>query len=296
VRRKTISHDLNRPDTHRSNDQYSPFLKAPGLDIELLSGFLIKVVATGSVLVLASLAAERAGVLIAGLIITLPLNVGPGFFFVAQEVDADFLKQSALMSFTATAAVHTYTTAYAHASTRLKGFWSTWLAAVCVWGVVAYPLVTSKPGFVTASIIVALGFVLANLLRYRGHDQKGSGDKAKRRGGIGFLLVRAVIGGSAVATAATFAQSLGPALTGLAFAFPVMMSANAWMLYTSYSPAFSAATISNARNGLLSYASFCYAMAILPGYVPNMTAWSLAVVISILASVLLVGIRRWRRG
>ena len=266
------------------------------MELEFLSGFLIKIAATSAVLLLASLVAERAGVLIAGLIITLPLNAGPGFFFVAQEVTPEFLAHGALISFTATLAVHTYTTAYAHASARLSGFWPTWAAATLAWGVVAWPLVKSEPGLLAASLLVAIGFGLSNLLRYKGHDQKGTGDKAVRRGGLGFLLVRALIGGAAVAVAATFAHTLGPALTGLAFAFPVMLSANAWMLHTSYSPAFSAATISNTRNGLISYASFCYALAVLPGHVGNMTAWTLALAISVAASLALVVVRRWRRG
>jgi len=265
------------------------------LEFELLSGFLIKVAATSLVLLLASLAAERAGVLIAGLIITLPLNAGPGFFFVARDVDAEFLAQGALVSFTATLAVHAYITGYAHASRRLKGFWPIWAVATLVWVVVAWPLVRAAPGLWAAIALVAAGFALANLLRYRGHDQAGVGAKAKRRGGIGFLLIRALIGASVVAGAATFAHTLGPALTGLAFAFPVMLSANAWMLYTSYGPEFSAATISNTRNGLISYNSFCLALAILPGHVSNMTAWTLALVISLLASLALVMVRRWRR-
>lgn len=264
------------------------------MDADLLTDFLIKVVATSTILMTASLVAERAGVVLAALIIALPLNAGPGFFFVARVVEPAFLAHSALISFTGVFAVHTYVTVYAHASGRFSGFWPTWAVATVVWGIVSWPIVTYEPDFLAATILVAVSFGLSNLFRYKGYDQSGGGDKAKRKGGIGFLLVRALIGSCAVALAATFTKSLGPSLTGVAFAFPVILSANAWMLHTSYGPKFAAATISNTRNGLISYTSFCFALALLPGHVSNMMAWTLALAISVLASLMLLGLRRWR--
>ncbi len=257
-------------------------------NLDLILSFGGKAVATGLVLLVASLVAERAGVLIAALVITLPLNAGPGFFFVALEAEPGFLAKGALVSFTATAAVHTFMTAYAHASSRLTRFWMNLGVATAAWVVVALPLTNAQPSLLWSVVIVAAGFALAHILRYRGYDQKDGGDRAKRQGGFGFLVFRAVIGGSVVALAATFSKVLGPSLTGLAFAFPIMTSANAWMFYHSYGAKFSAATISNARKGLISYVSFCFALAILPGYVDNLTAWALALVVSIIVTGLIL--------
>ncbi len=256
--------------------------------LDLIINFSGKALATGLVLLVASLVAERAGVLIAALVITLPLNAGPGFFFVALEVEPEFLARGALVSFTATAAVHTFMTAYAHASTRLTRFWMNLCVATAAWIVVALPLTNAQPSLFWSVVIVAAGFALAHVLRYRGYDQKAGGGRAKRQGGIGFLIFRAAVGGSVVALAATFSKTLGPSLTGLAFAFPIMTSANAWMFFHSYGAQFSAATISNARKGLISYVSFCFALAVLPGYVDNMTAWGLALAVSIVVTGLIL--------
>jgi hypothetical protein len=73
------------------------------------------------------------------------------------------------------------------------------------------------------------------------------------------------------------------------------MTANAWMLYRSYGGEFAAATITNSRKGLISYASFCYALAILPEYVGNLTAWTLAMGLSMVVTLAVFMAGRIRR-
>jgi hypothetical protein len=256
--------------------------------LDFFAGFMIKTLFTGMILLAASLAAERAGVLIAAIIVTLPLNAGPGFLFVALDTTPDFLARGGQASFTATLAVHTFTTAFAWASGRLKGFWLIWAVALVAWLVVSVPLVQFNITLTAAVILVACSFALSHLLRDRRYDQGSAPTHAKRQVGIRFLLVRALIGGSVVALTASAAKYLGPDLTGLGFAFPVMLTASAWMLYTAYGPTFAAATISNTRKGLISYVSFCFSLAVLPPLMGNMPAWFAAVGVSVVITLILV--------
>ena len=259
---------------------------------DFLGGFIIKTLFTGAILLAASLAAERAGVLLAAVIVTLPLNAGPGFLFVALETSPEFLARGALASFSATFAVHTFTTVYAWTSGRLKGFWLIWLAAVVAWLAISVPLLSLHLTLVPATLLIACSFALSHLLRDRRYDQGKTPVIAKRQVSIRFLIVRALTGGALVALTATAATFLGPDLTGLGFAFPVTLTASAWMLYTAYGPVFSAATISNTRKGLISYVGFCFVLAILPPLTGNLTAWFAAAAVSVLITLLLVFLPR----
>ena len=66
---------------------------------------LAKMLATGLIVVAASVAAERAGPLFGGLIASLPVAAGPGYVFLALQAPADFIAASALMSLVANAAM-----------------------------------------------------------------------------------------------------------------------------------------------------------------------------------------------
>ena len=58
----------------------------------------VKMAIGASVVIAATLAAERAGPLIGALVATLPVSAGPSYFFLAFEQDAQFFSQSALGS------------------------------------------------------------------------------------------------------------------------------------------------------------------------------------------------------
>jgi len=227
--------------------------------------------------------------------VTLPLNAGPGFLFVALDTSPEFLARGALASFTATLAIHTFTTTYAYAAGRLKGFWLVWLAAMIAWTIVSVPLIRLQLTLVPAVLVVALSFGLSHILRDRRHDQGTAPLKAKRQVGIRFLLIRALLGGAVVALTASAAGFLGPELTGLGFAFPVTLTASSWMLYHAYGTSFSAATISNTRKGMISYVSFCFALAVLPGILGNLAAWFAATAVSVVITLMLVFVPRLRR-
>ena len=259
---------------------------------DFFSGFAIKTLFTGAILLAASLAAERSGVLIAAIIVTLPLNAGPGFLFVALDTSPEFLSKGGLASFSATLAVHTFTTAYAWPSGRLKSFWPIWLVALLAWLLISVPLVQLHLSLATAAILVACSFGLSHLLRDRRFDQGSAPTRAVRQVTIKFLIVRALVGGAVVALTASAAKFLGPELTGLGFAFPVTLTASAWMLYSAYGPNFSAATISNTRKGLVSYVAFCFSLAVLPPHIGNLPAWFAAVGISVIITLMLVFVPR----
>src|SRR5438552_18944721 len=69
---------------------------------------LVKVAITAATVVAASVAAERAGPIIGGIIIALPVSAGPGYVFLARQASDAFISRSALYSFAATAVTAIY--------------------------------------------------------------------------------------------------------------------------------------------------------------------------------------------
>src|SRR5258705_10297884 len=86
---------------------------------DTLLPLLVKVVITAATVVAASVAAERAGPIIGGIIIALPVSAGPGYVFLARQASDAFISRSALYSFAATAVTAIYLAVFIRLAPRL---------------------------------------------------------------------------------------------------------------------------------------------------------------------------------
>jgi hypothetical protein len=73
---------------------------------------LLKTAVTAAFVIVATKTAERAGALIAALIVTLPIAAGPAYIFLTLEHGDDFIARSALLSFAVNSATYTFSIAY----------------------------------------------------------------------------------------------------------------------------------------------------------------------------------------
>jgi len=255
--------------------------------LEILGHFLWKAGATIFVLLLISKVAERSGPFMASIFLTLPMNAGPGYFFIALEVPPEFIAQGALMSFATVAGVLVYTGVYVQA-TRRCGYWTCVLIASCSWGIAAWLVSLLSASLPNALMSIAAGAVIGVSLR-RKLDVFSKPDK--QTSGWMLSLIRASTGGLAVASIATTAKFLGPDLTGIAFSFPITFVATSWMLSHLYGLDFSAATIQSAQLTVPTYASFCLVLhlAATPniGGLSGLQAWGLAIASSLLMGLLM---------
>lgn len=227
-----------------------------------------KALATAAVIVAAGRLAQRAGPVLTSVLITLPVNAGPGFFFIALEQDAGFVSSGALTAFAITGAVLLFCTAWVHAA-RFGGFMLSLGAAIAAW--VAWAMVTEAlPATLPWAFATAgAGAVLAWLLRRRDVTRPGGSGPAA---GWGFVIVRGAAAGLVVASVATASPWLGPVWSGFLLGFPTMLTASAWMLYGHYGREFTAATLNAAQPSMVVYASFCLALHLLAGPLPAVTA------------------------
>ncbi len=231
---------------------------------ELLLDFTGKAMATALVLFLVSRVAERLGPFMASVLMAMPMNAGPGYFFVSLEVSPQFLSKGALMSFAATGGGLVFTGFYIQATRRFSFLESIgiaslgWLAAVWILGKL-------EANFHNAMITVR-----------------------------SIILLRSAAGGLSVAAIATTASMLGPEMTGLLFGYPITFVATAWMLSKQYGIEFSAATLQSAQLTVSAYASFCLVLHFAAdpeiGGFTGLESWGMGIGASLLVGIIIGGV------
>jgi hypothetical protein len=181
--------------------------------------FAIRLVATASMVVIATWAAERSGPLIGSLIATLPISAGPAYVFVAVAHDADFIAKAALASLAVNAATISFMLAYV-VTAQKRGLVLSYAAALTSWVAIGYPVQSldwSLAGAIALNVAVtAAALPIAHRLakhtmsvtRRRWYD-------VPFRTGLVACFVSIVVAVSA---------HVGPAITGMLAVFPIVLS------------------------------------------------------------------------
>ena len=256
--------------------------KAGERGLELLFDLGWRAGATALAIVLVAKLGERGGALLASVVMTFPMNSGPGFFFIALEQPAGFVRDSALVSFAGTGAVLAFVAVFVSVA-RVRSFAAGVGAALLAWLALAL-LTTALPASVPgAAAAIAPGVALVVLLRT---GRVAALPTTAVRVGWHLLLVRGLLAGLMVASVAEGARALGPTLAGLAFAFPITILASLWMLQHHYGRAFTLAIMARVPAGFATYAGFCLTLHLGAGPLPPLAAWALAVVAAVLIALL----------
>ena len=263
--------------------------------LEAVLGFFAKALITAVVLFIISLVSERLGPFMASVLLTLPANAGPGYFFLSLEVSPEFLSEGALQSFAATGGVLAFTGCYIQ-STRCFHYIFSILLSSLGWASAVWLFRFLEPSLVNSLIGVGLGALVGISMR-RKLDVFSRPRTA--RGGRALVLVRSLAGGMTVAGIATAAEAIGPAVTGLLFGFPVTFIATSWMLSRQYGLEFSAATLQSAQFTLPAFAGFClvlhFAADPVIGRFSGLQSWGLGIAASMLIGIAIAGIGEWFR-
>jgi len=244
---------------------------------------LVKMAATGLVVVLASVAAERAGPWWGGLIASLPVAAGPGYVFLAIDAAPDFIAASALMSLAANVAVPPFLLVQSRLAPRFNAGVAVgiglllWLGLVLVLRLVSW----SAAGVVLANIA---SFAICGAL-----VRVPPVGPVRRAAGPWFELpLRALLVGLVVAVVVTSAQALGPAVTGIGVVFPVAFSSLAVMLHLRLGGAVAAATIARALLPMVGFAAALLVVHLATTRVGVWPALGLALLTSLVWSAVLL--------
>jgi len=205
----------------------------------------MKMAATAVVVVVACLLVERAGPLVGGLIATMPISAGPGFFFLAMEHDAAFIGASAAGGVRALTATIVFVSLYAVIAPR-AGLLAGLGSALAAWFAIA---AAPRPAsiFIDAALFAALFAICFTATR----TARAYRPALRGRSSPWDIPVRALGAMTLVAIVLALGRLFGPAAAGIAALAPIVMTSLALLLYPRLGAAGAASVLANALPGMV---------------------------------------------
>ena len=218
-------------------------------ELPLWLAIAVKAIFAATVVVGAVTMAERSGPLVAGLIIAMPISIGPAYVMLGLTATPQFIADSALRSVAANAAVAVFGVVYVLLARRLPMSVSLLLALVS-WFATAALERAWNPGAWTVVTVSTLGLLAGSRLMRPAASARKSLAGAKRWYD---LPLRAVFVGVFVAILVTVSNAIGPQWTGLLAAFPLVLTSSIILLHPRVGATATAAVLATAIEGIVIY-------------------------------------------
>lgn len=245
-------------------------------DLYFFLSLAVKMAVTAGFVVAATVAAERAGPLIGGLVASLPLGAGPVYVFLALDHGAYFIGQSAIGSL----AINTVNVIFALTYARLAQKHSlpvSLLLSLLVWFALA--LVANEIDWTPLSagllnlLVLPPCILLVRPLRHVPIPPVRTYwyDLALRAGLVALL----------VGVTVTLSYSIGPAASGILAVFPIILISVILILHRRVGGRATAAVMANAVVGLVGFAGACLMLHYTAGPLGATIGLSLALAVSL---------------
>jgi hypothetical protein len=204
-----------------------------------------------------TVAGRRWGPRVAGRPGGLPVVVGPILFALALEQGDAFAAEAAQGSLLGLLSLNAFVLAYAWAARRVG-----WAQALLAgWGAFAAATVMLDP--LRVSDEVALAVVVAAFFLTEAALPRGRGEEVAPHTPRFDLLLRTVCTAALVLGLTALAGVLGPRLSGMLAAFPVLASVLAAFTQAQAGAVAAADFLRGLVRGLISFALFCFVVAVL---------------------------------
>ena len=248
---------------------------------------VLKMAATVGVVVVATLAAERAGPVVGAMIATLPIAAGPAYAFIAIEHDAAFVAQSALASVVVNVVTAVFALIYAMRAQR-HGVVASVLPAMAIWFIVVSVINAVPWTTMTGIAFTAAGLAICIAIGNRfPHTHV---PPVPRRSTD--LMMRAAMVAALVAVVVTASQAVGPKVTGTFAVFPIVLLSLIFILHPRIGGPATAAVLANVPLGLAGFALSCLTAHLLVERVGAAAGLAIALAVSIGCNLLFWAIRR----
>lgn len=217
---------------------------------------LVKVVAAALVVVVASIASEKAGPFFGGVISSLPVSTGPAYVLLAIEHDDRFIADSALSSVVTNGAMILYLASLVRIAPRC-GMATTVLASSALWIGTAVALRSAAEWTLPAAVVLNFAcYALAYGLVRTHRDTQAPLRKAAPRWYD--IPARAALVGVLVATVTSLSHIIGPTATGIAAIYPIALTSLTVILHPRMGGTAVAAAM---RSALLTNPGFALALS-----------------------------------
>jgi hypothetical protein len=252
--------------------------------LNTLAPLLIKVLITAVTVVAASVAAERAGPIVGGIIVALPVSAGPGYVFLARQASDAFIARSALYTLAITAATALFLAAYVKVAPYLGAIASV-AVALLPWLACAVLLQLLDLAWWSAAGLNLIAFPFALWMT---RDSAAVEMPVPRIASAGDLLLRALLAGSLVAGVVTISNLIGPRLTGSTVTFPVMLTTLGLIMHHRYGGYAASHALRGALLAMPGFAACALALHLLAEPLGAVAALIAALGVSLGASLLLL--------
>src|SRR5476651_1724185 len=256
-------------------------------DLYFALTLIVKMAVTAGFVLVATVTAERAGPLVAGLVATLPVGAGPVYIFLALDHDTHFIAASAVNSLAINAVNMFFALSYAwFAQTRSRGFSLGF--AFAMWFALALSVHSVAWGFASAAVVnVVAGGICIWLSRPLRHVRMPVFHARWTD-----LAMRALLVATLVGVVVTFSFQLGPSGSGILAVFPVVLISIMFILHSRVGGKPSAAVLANAPLGLVGFGFACTALHFSAEPLGNAIGLTLALAASVGWSLLVLLARR----
>lgn len=249
--------------------------------------FAIRLVATASMVVMATWAAERSGPLVGSLIATLPISAGPAYVFVAVAHDDAFIAQAALASLAVNAATICFMLAYV-VMAQTRGLVLSYGAAFISWVVIGTPVQSFEWSLPTAIalnvVVIAIALPIAHRLA------KHTMPPARRRWYD--VPFRAGLVACFVSIVVALSAQVGPAITGMLAVFPIVLSSLILILQPRAGGEATASLIAHGMFGTVGFGTALIVLHLLAVPFGSAVALSAALAVCIGWNLVLLALRR----
>ena len=238
----------------------------------------LKLALAPSFIAATSLVARRFGSGLGGVFGGLPAIAGPILLIIALQHGADFASDAATGTLLGVVALGVFVVAFVRLGrfgwpVALVGSWTSFLLAVAV-----LQPVHLGAGPALAAALAALAATLRLLPRKPRLD-----DLAHQRRGD--LLLRAATTVVPILAVTAAARLLGPHLSGLLAAFPIITPVLAAFTYAQHGPDEATRLLRGFTIGFVAYALFCFVLAVTLDRIGTADAFVLATAVALLAQL-----------
>ncbi len=224
-------------------------------DFYFVLTLIVKMAVTAAFVVGATVAAERAGPLVGGLVSTLPLGSGPVYVFLALDHGAPFISAGAIDSLATNNVNVIFALSYVLLAQKRSLVVSLSLA-LALWGALAWSVHAVHWTFAAACLanvaVLAVCITLARSLRHVAIPPV--------RTYWTDLALRAAMVATLVGIVVSLSFRIGPSGSGVLAVFPIILISVILILHRRVGGKPTAAVMANAVTGLVGFAFACVAL------------------------------------
>lgn len=239
---------------------------------------VLKVLLTATIIVSATIAAERMRPIWGGVIATIPLSSGAAHVMLAATESSAFVSKAALGSLVTSIAAFAYLAVFvllapkARALVAVSAAFFTWLAISLAIAGISW---TAPVAMIANLIAFAITYWLTRDARgYRGDGRKSKPSRME-------IVLRALAAGTLATVVSVTARLVGPAIAGMLAVFPVVYVSVAYILHRKVGGAAAAATMASAVLPLVGVALTFLTLSLLAPLVGNWPAIAGMILVSI---------------